>query len=415
MSPKTASVKRVPPAAQGAPDNFWLSETGLTASWEIDFWGKFRRAIESADSSLMATVADYDTTLVSLTSDVATAYILYRTLEKRLSITRQNVVVQKKALEIATARWKGGTTSLRDVEQALTVLEGTEANIPTLESQIQQTQNALCVLMGLPPTDLGHLLGSKPDIPAPPPQVAIGIPADLMRRRPDIQSAEMRAAAQCAQIGVTKADLFPAFSLSGTFGFQASTVPPFALANMFDWRSRAGTIGPSFQWNLFNYGQITNQVRFQDARFQELIISYQNTVLQAQREVEDALIAFLKAQQRAEKLAGATVAAKKSVDLAMLQYSEGITDFTTVLTAEQNLLTYQDSLATTLGDISNNLVAVYRAMGGGWQIREGQDFVPESIKQTMAQRTNWGNLITPAPFIPPKVEARQSDIRLPEW
>ena len=189
-------------------------------------------------------------------------------------------------------------------------------------------------------------------------------------------------------------------------------MPPFVLANMFDWRSRAGTIGPSFQWNLLNYGQITNQVRFQDARFQELIIAYQNTVLQAQREVEDALIAFLKSQQRAKKLAGATVAAKKSVDLAMLQYSEGITDFTTVLTAEQNLLTYQDSLASTLGDISNNLVAVYRAMGGGWQIREGQDFVPESIKEAMAQRTNWGKLLTPAP-LPAAPDQRQSDIRLP--
>ncbi|MFZ5449335.1 MAG: efflux transporter outer membrane subunit [Thermodesulfobacteriota bacterium] len=404
-----------PTGGTGAPTNFWLSQIGLSAGWEIDFWGKFRRAVESADASLVATVADYDNVLVSLTSDVATAYILYRTLEKRLSITRQNVEVQKKALEIATARWQGGTTSLRDVEQALTVLNGTEANIPTLESRAQQTQNALCILMGMPPRDLGPLLGSKSDIPAPPPQVAVGIPADLMRRRPDIQSAEMRAAAQCAQIGVTKAELFPAFSLTGAFGFQASTVPPFELANMVDWRSRAGVIGPSFQWNLFNYGQITNQVRFQDARFQELLIAYQNTVLQAQREVEDALIAFLKSQQRAEKLAEATAAAKKSMDLAMLQYSEGITDFTTVLTAEQNLLAYQDSLASTLGDISGNLVAVYKAMGGGWQIREGQDFLPESIKETMAKRTNWGKLITPTAFVPPKPEDRKPDIRLPVW
>ena len=227
MVTKNRVSQTSPTAGSGAPDNFWLSETGLTASWEIDFWGKFRRAIESADSSLLATVADYDNTLVSLTSDVATAYILNRTLEKRLSIARQNVVVQKKALEIATARWKGGTTSLRDVEQALTVLEGTEANIPTLESQVRQSKNALCVLMGLPPSDMGHLLGSKiADIPSPPPQVAVGIPADLMRRRPDIQSAEMRAAAQCAQIGVTKANLFPAFSLSGTFGLQASDCGP---------------------------------------------------------------------------------------------------------------------------------------------------------------------------------------------
>jgi NodT family efflux transporter outer membrane factor (OMF) lipoprotein len=404
-----------PISGSGSPVNFWLAQTGLTASWEIDFWGKFRRAVESADSSLLATVADYDNTLVSLTSDVASSYILLRTLEKRLRIARQNVLVQKKSLEIATARWKGGTTSMRDVEQAKTVLDSTEATIPTLESQARQTQNALCVLMGLPPSNLGHLLGAKSDIPAPPPQVAVGIPADLLRRRPDIQSAEWQAAAQCAQIGVNKANLYPAFSISGTFGLQSSDVAPFVLGNIFNWKSRLGTMGPSFQWNLLNYGQITNQVRFQDARFQELIIAYQNTVLQAQQEVENALIAFLKAQERAQKLSGAVAAAQKTVDLATLQYSEGIADFTTVLVAEQNLLTQQDSLATTLGDISGNLVAMYRAMGGGWQIRAGQDFVPESIKQVMAKRTNWGNLITPAPFIPPTAESRQSDVRLPEW
>jgi NodT family efflux transporter outer membrane factor (OMF) lipoprotein len=403
-----------PLSGPGAPDNFWLSQVGLTASWEIDFWGKFRRAIESADASLMAAVADYDNTLVSLTGDVANSYILLRTLEQRLSIARQNVTVQKKSLQIATARWKGGTTSMRDVEQALTVLNGTEATIPTLESQLRQTQNALCLLMGLPPSDLGEMLGAKSAIPAPPPQVAIGIPADLMRRRPDIQTAEWRAAAQCAQIGVTKANLYPAFSLSGTFGLQAGDVAPFVLSNMFDWRSRSGTIGPTFQWNFLNYGQITNQVRFQDARFQELIITYQNTVLQAQKEVEDALIAFLKAQQRAQKLSGATAAAQKSVELAMLQYREGITDFTTVLTAEQNLLTYQDSLATTLGDISGNLVGVYRAMGGGWQLRDGQDFVPESIKKTMAERTNWGKLLTPV-ALPPPADQPRYDVRPPQW
>jgi NodT family efflux transporter outer membrane factor (OMF) lipoprotein len=404
-----------PLSGPGSPSNFWLDQVGLGASWEIDFWGKFRRAVESADASLLAAVADYDNTLVTLTGDVASSYILLRTLEKRLTIARQNVVVQKQSLRIATARWKGGTTSLRDVEQALTVLDSTEATIPTLESQLRQTQNALSVLMGLPPSDLGDILGSKSDIPAPPPQVAIGIPADLMRRRPDIQSAEWRAAAQCAQIGVAKANLYPAFSLSGTFGFQSSDVGSFGLSDMFQWKSRTGVIGPTFQWNIFNYGQITNQVRFQDARFQELIIAYQNTVLQAQQEVENALIAFLKAQQRAQKLAGATAAAKRSVELAMLQYREGITDFTTVLTAEQNLLAQQDSLATTLGEISGNLVGVYRAMGGGWQIREGQDFVPPAIQETMAKRTNWGKLLTPAAFPAPTPEQPRSDIRLPDW
>ncbi len=403
-----------PLSGPGTPGNFATSQIGLSASWELDFWGKFRRAVESADASLMAAVADYDNALVTLTGDVANAYISIRTLEKRLAIARQNVAVQKKSLQIATARWRGGTTSKRDVEQAQTVLDGTEANIPTLEAQTRQTQNALSVLMGMPPSDLKDFLGSKSEIPAPPPQVAVGIPADLLRRRPDIQSAEWRAAAQCAQIGVAKANLYPAFSLSGTFGLQASDVPPFVLSNMFDWRSRTGGFGPSFQWNLFNYGQITNQVRFQDARFQELIIAYQNTVLQAQQEVENALIGFLKAQQRAQKLVGATGAAQRSVDLAMLQYRQGITDFTTVLTAEQNLLTYQDSLASTLGDISSNLVGMYRAMGGGWQLREGQDVVPDSVKEAMAKRTNWGKLLTPV-ALPPPPEQPKSDIRPPQW
>jgi NodT family efflux transporter outer membrane factor (OMF) lipoprotein len=404
-----------PISGPGAPIYYWTDAVGLTGSWELDFWGKVRRGIESADAAWQASLADYDNALVSLTGDVATSYVLLRTLEKRLDIIRKNVEVQKQALRIATARWKGGTTSKRDVDQAQTILESTEAELPTLEGQIQQARNALSLLMGLPPGDLGHLLGLKSTIPAPPPLVAVGIPADLLRRRPDIRSAEFRAAAQCAQIGVAKANLFPSFSLSGTFGFQASDVVPFLLGNITNWQSRVAAAGPSFQWNLLNYGQITNQVRFQDAAFQELLLDYQNTVLKAQKEVEDALIAFLKAQQRAQKLAGAVAAAQDSYKLAILQYKEGITDFTTVLTAEQALLTQQDSLAVTLGKISSQLVGVYRAMGGGWQIREGLDVVPDAIKIAMAKRTNWGNLLSPAAHIPPPSEMPRSAVRLPDW
>jgi NodT family efflux transporter outer membrane factor (OMF) lipoprotein len=243
---KTRLSETSPLSGPGTPGNFTVSQIGLSASWEIDFWGKFRRAVESADASLMAAMADYDNALVSLTGDVANSYISLRTVETRLSIAHQNVSVQKKSLQIATARWKGGTTSKRDVEQAQTVLEGTEASIPTLESQWRQTLNVLSVLMGMPPSDLKDLLGSKSEIPAPPPQVAVGIPAELLRRRPDIQSAEWRAAAQCAQIGVAKANLYPAFSLSGNFGLQASDVPPFVLGRMFDWRSRTGSSASSF-------------------------------------------------------------------------------------------------------------------------------------------------------------------------
>ena len=184
---------------------------------------------------------------------------------------------------------------------------------------------------------------------------------------------------------------------------------------MFNGISRSWNVGPAVQWNIFNYGRIMNNVRVQDAKFQELILNYRNTVLKAQQEVENALIAFLKAQQRAVKLAGATAAAKKTTELAMLQYREGIADFTTVLTAEQNLLTQQDSLAVTLGDISSQLVGVYRAMGGGWQIREGQDVVPPEVKAEMAARTNWGNLLTPVALPPQPLELPKHQVRPPQW
>lgn len=392
------------------------SQVALTASWEIDFWGKFRRAIQSADASLQATIADYDNVLVSLTADVASSYILMRTLEKRLAIAIENVRIQTESLQIAQARFLGGTTSERDVEQAKTILANTQATIPTLESQLRQSKNALSVLLGLPPHDLANLFKGKAVIPAPPPQVAVGIPADLIRRRPDIRAAEFRAAAQCDQIGVSKAQLFPAFSLTGTFGPQATDMGTATLADMFNWRNRAGSMGPTLQWNILNYGQITNNVRFQDARFQELLISYQNSVLKAQQEVEDNLVAFLKAQERAKFLSDSTTAAMRSLELAVIQYREGITDFTTVLTAQQALLSEQDSLATTLGDISRNLVGVYRALGGGWEIREGQDFVPAEIKETMAKRTNWGRLLAPAAVaVAPGPEAQRPLIRAPDW
>ena len=395
--------------------NYRQSEIGLQASWELDFWGKFRRAIESADASLLATVADYDNTLVSLTADVANSYILIRTLEKRLEIARQNVESQRESLKLVEARFRYGTVSQLDVEQAKTLLNNTLASIPPLESQLQQTKDALSVLLGLPPNDLADFLKGISEIPVSPPQVVVGIPTDLLRRRPDVRSAEYQAMAQCAQIGVAKAELYPALSLTGNFGFLSSDVGRFNLSDMFQWKSRTVQAGPSFQWNILNYGRITNNVRAQDARFQQLLITYQNVVLTAQQDAEDNLIAFLKAQDRAGFLAQSVEAARKSLDLAVRQYREGIVDFTTVLIAQQSLLSGQDSLATTLGTVSTGLVGVYRALGGGWEVREGKDFVPSEIREEMAKRTNWGKLLAPSSYNPLPSEKPKSPIRLPDW
>ncbi len=419
--------------ASGSLQYYWISDKslygafGLTkfsysqdqiqmnAAWELDFWGKFRRGIESADASLLASVADYDNALVSVTADVATSYILIRILEKRLRIARENVETQRESLKIAEARLRYGVVSELDVEQAKTALNNTLSSIPVLETQLQQAKHALCLLLGLPPSDLTNVLAGGSGIPVAPPQVVVGIPNDLLRRRPDIRGAELQAAAQCAQIGIAKAALYPAFSLSGNFGFLATDVGGAHLTDMFQWGSRNYQFGPAFQWNLFNYGQVTNNVRMQDARFQELLITYQNAVLKAQQEVEDSLVAFLRAQDQAAFLTQSTTAAKKALDIAVLQYREGTKDFTTVLVAQQSLLNEQNNLAIALGSISSNLVGVYRALGGGWEIREGKDPLPPEIKEAMRKRTNWGGLLAPASYNPPASQKPESNIRPPDW
>jgi NodT family efflux transporter outer membrane factor (OMF) lipoprotein len=392
----------------------WQSQLGLNAAWEVDFWGRFRRAVEAADASLHGVEADYDSALVSLTADVASLYIRIRTLDRRLEIARRNVETQKEALQIAEARFDGGTTTQRDVEQARTVLFNTLSTIPTLEAQVRQARNALSVLLAVPPGSLDHLGEGTSDIPAPPPQVAVGIPADLLRRRPDVRSAELQAMAQSARIGVAKADLFPAFSLTGTFGFFSTDVGSFKLSDMFSWKARTGAMGPSVQWDILNYGRITNNVRVQDARLQELLLAYREIVLRAQQEVEDSLLGYLRAQENAEWLAQSAAAAKNSLDLASIQYRQGITDFTTVLTAQQALLTAQDSLANSLGSIGGNLVELYRALGGGWQIREGHEFVSPEIRELMAKRTNWGKLLSTVSDSGMEPELRPS-VRPPDW
>ena len=404
-----------PLAAAYSTLTFSQDQVGINASWEMDFWGRFRRTIESADAAWHATVADYDNALVSLTADVANSYILISTLEKRIDIAHQNVETQRESLKIAEARFQYGSATELDVEQAKTVLNNTLASIPTLETQLRQAKDALSILLGLPPSNLADFLEGPSEIPVSPPQVAVGIPADLLRRRPDIRSAEYQAMAQCSQIGVAKADLYPAFSLAGMFGFSSSDYGQPNLIDILKWQSRTYQIGPAFQWNLFNYGRITNNVRLQDARLQELLISYQNAVLTAQQEVEDNLVAFLRAQERAQFLGLSTAAAKNSLDLAVLQYRGGVKDFTTVLVAEQALLTAQDNLAVTLGTISNSLVGVYKALGGGWEIREGKELIPPQIKETMAERTNWGKLLAPAIYNPPAGEEPKSLVRPPDW
>src|ERR1700757_4192837 len=284
----------------GVTHNFWRDSLGLTVNWELDFWGKFRRAIESADAAYLASIANYDYVLASLLGDVATTYIGIRTLQTQIEIARENIVKQKKALAIAEAKYHGGTATKLDVYQAENVLAQTESTIPQLTIQLNQGFNALAVLLGMSPTPMEPLLAGSTGIPVPPKTVAVGIPADLVRRRPDIRAAELAAMAQGAQIGIAEANLYPAFSLTGVFGTSASTVSKSKLKRVFEGSGITFAFGPSFQWNILNYGQITNEVRVEDAALQTLLVDYQNAVLQAQQQVENGLTSFLQGREQVD-------------------------------------------------------------------------------------------------------------------
>jgi NodT family efflux transporter outer membrane factor (OMF) lipoprotein len=339
---------------------------GFTLAWELDFWGRFRRAIESANDSLDASVEDYDYVLVTLLGDVATYFAQMRTFEQRIAYARANVELLRQTLTIAEARYKAGTTGELDVLQARSTLEQTEAQISELEISLRQVNNQLCVLLGIPPEELRARLGPGPILTAPA-EVAVGIPADLLRRRPDVRRAERVAAAQSAQIGVAEAELYPHISITGSVNYSAGTplLPRLpALGGPVTPRALEANIGPTFQWNILNYGRLRNNVRLQDARFQELVAAYQSTVLSAAQEVENGLVTFLQAQERAKFQAASVEDAEKAVRIVVAQYREGTVDFTRVTQIQQNLVQLLDTLAQARGEIGLGLIQVYRALGG---------------------------------------------------
>ncbi len=336
---------------------------GFNLAWELDFWGRFRRAVEAADELLSASVEDYDAVLVTLLGDVAANYVQVRVDEERIELLRANANLQREILRIVVARFDAGRVSELDVDQAKSTLAQTEAAIPVLEIDRRQAMNRLCVLLGMPPMNLEERLG-KGAIPTPPYDVAAGIPAQILSRRPDVRRAERTAAAQSEQIGIAQSDLYPAISISGTLGYQASHFPQLFSQTAFN-----GNVGPSFQWNILNYGRIVNNVRLQDARFQELVLAYQQTVLSAAEEAEDGMVTFLRAQERAKLLEESVLNQEKAVKVVIAQYKVGTADFTRVAQIEQDLVTQQDALAQARGQIAQGLIVVYRALGGGWQIR----------------------------------------------
>ena len=394
---------------------------GGNVSWELDFWGKFRRAVESADANLAASIAAYDNALVLLMAQVADTYVAIRTAEEQLRVARENMALQRRSVEITEVRYRNGDTDELDLQQARTQLLATEATIPQLQIGLIQARNALATLLGRPPGGMeGVLAGGRAEIPAAPMELATGAPADLLRRRPDVREAELAAEAQNALVGAAEGDLYPSFGIGGFLGVVAADGTNTTRSGqsgagvLFNANSFAYSLGPYFSWNVLNYGRIKNQVRAQDARLQQALANYQNTVLNAAQEVEDNMAAFLHGREQEEILARNVIAAQRSLALASLRYKEGYSDFQRVLDAQTSLLAAQQRHVSARGGTARSAIGIYRALGGGWQIRVGQDFVDQPTKDQMRRQVDWGDLLQPGAADPPPQD-RRGGWAAPDW
>ncbi len=360
-------------------------QIGFNLAWEIDFWGRFRRLTESASAELGASVAGYDEVLVLLVTQTARTYILVRTFQKRLEAAQTNILLQKESLRIAQAKFDAGEVSELDVNQAESLLNNTIATSYALEASLLQLKNSLAILLGKVPGELDYLPGEKGDIPKPEREIALGMPQDLIRRRPDIRIAERQLAAQSAQIGFAVTELYPHFAIGGLIGTAA-----LRTGDLFENDSETWDLFGAFQWNLFNYGRLESNVRLQDSFFQQLLTDYLNTVLTAQAEVENAIVAYIKSYQQLKAYELAAEASRRAVDISETQHQDGLVDFNTVISVLRTHVLQQDTLFSTMGNVASNLVQVYQALGGGWEIRENRDpvdFLPSDVKNEMRERT----------------------------
>lgn len=338
-----------------------LYAAGFDAGWELDIFGGTRRAIEAAQAEVESSVEDLHDVLVSLLAEVALNYVDVRTYQSRLAATKGNIAVQQETYELNRSLRQAGLIDELALEQSRYNLEHSRSQIPALQTGLEAAKNRLAILLGKHPGTVHQELAGQKPIPAIPLAVAIGIPAETLRHRPDIRRAERQLAAATARIGVATADLYPKFRLSGTIGLES-----ISTGNLWQWASRSYHFGPSISWNIFDAGAIRRNIQVQNARQEQSLITYESTVLHAQEEVENALVAYAKEQQRRSALAKATAAAKRADLLARDQYQAGLVNFNDVLDAQRSLLSFQDELAQSSGVVTTNLIRLYKALGGGW-------------------------------------------------
>jgi outer membrane protein, multidrug efflux system len=342
-----------------------IYQTGFDASWEIDVFGGKRRALQAANADLQATEEDRRAVLVSLLAEVARNYVELRGAQRRIAIARQNLRAQQEVLEITQLRFDKGLASELDVSQAKAVLASTQSEVPTLETILKQASHRLSVLLGQPPGALEATLANEAPIPAPPPEVPTGLPAELLRRRPDVRRTERQLAAATARIGVATAELFPKFFLTGAGGFES-----LKAANLISPASEFWSAGPSVQWRLLEYPRLRAQIRAQTGQQEQALAQFNQTVLTSLEDVENALVAYAKEKERYRWLGDSVIANRRSLELANQLYTTGLGEFINVLEAERLLYQADDALAQSQRTVTENLVALYKALGGGWETED---------------------------------------------
>ncbi len=335
--------------------------TRAGASWQIDLFGRIKRSVEAATAQYQASEEDRTDVMVTIYADVALTYLDIRTYQARLAAANANIASQKKVLRLTRSRFKHGLTTDLDVAQSERLLARAEAEVPPLRIALAQGINNLAVLLGRRPGVLHKHLMTPQKIPLPPARATVGVPANLLRQRADIRRAERLLASQTARIGVAKADLYPSLSLTGSFGLEAVD-----FDDLFDAGSRVFSFGPSLRWDIFSGGRIRNKIKAQDAIVRQSLFKYEQTVLNALREVENTLKAYIEDRIRLSALERSVSAAHRSVKVATGLYKQGLADFQPVLDAQRDQFDFENQLAVARGNSAANFVRLYTALGGGW-------------------------------------------------
>ncbi len=355
-------------AAGGGGTTSELYSNSLDASWELDIFGKKRRAIEAAEATMQAAQEDLRDVLVSLCAEVALNYVDVRSYQTRLKITEDNLAAQSETYDITRWRYQAGLTTQLDVDQAKLTMENTRAGIPSLRSTLEQAKHRLALLLGQQPDTLKRLLAASARIPAASVEIGVGIPADLLRRRPDVRRAERKLASQTAQIGVAEAARYPDFTLSGSIGLES-----LAYANLYTAGAKAFQVAANAAWTLLDAGRIRSNINIQNALQEQALGLYQSTLLTALRDVENALTAYSEERKRRDALNAAVEAGISALALADAQYISGLLDFQRVLDSQRSLLSAQTQLATSESEVAADIVRLYKALGGGWHANNNSE------------------------------------------